>query len=116
MAATVGGLVTGMRLLEPGFTPASTPARVIGRLRTSARPEIEDAIDQALKTAGFEVVSLGWDGFARLVGNSPIPLYAQGGLQPGSRATALAYGATGVACPISAAARAADEHRRRRVA
>jgi amidase len=63
MAADVGGLATGMRLLEPGFTVAGAPARIIGRLRTSGRPEIEDAIDRALKTAGFEVVALDWDGF-----------------------------------------------------
>jgi amidase len=63
MAATVDGLVTGMGLLEPGFTPAGTPARTIGRLRTSARPEIEQAIDQALKATGFEVITLDWDGF-----------------------------------------------------
>jgi amidase len=53
MAATVDGLITGMRLLEPGFTVAGTPARTIGRLRTSGRPEIEEAIDRALKTAEF---------------------------------------------------------------
>jgi amidase len=64
MAATVGGLVTGMRLLEPGFTVAGAPARTVGRLRTSGRPEIEEAIDRALKTAGFDVVVLDWDGFA----------------------------------------------------
>jgi amidase len=64
MAATVGGLVTGMQLLEPGFTLAAAPARTIGRLRTAARPEIEDAIDQALKAAGVQVVTLDWDGFA----------------------------------------------------
>jgi amidase len=64
MAATIGGLVTGMRLLEPGFTPAAAPARTVGRLRTSARPEIEQAIDQALKAAGLEVVTLDWDGLA----------------------------------------------------
>jgi amidase len=63
MAATVGGLITGMRLLEPGFTPAASPARTIGRLRTSARPEVEDAIDEALKAAELEVVTLDWDGF-----------------------------------------------------
>jgi amidase len=63
MAATAEGLVTGMRLLEPGFTPSSAPARTIGRLRTAARPEIEHAIDQALKAAGFDVVTLDWDGF-----------------------------------------------------
>ena len=64
MAATAGGLVTGMRLLEPGFTPAPAAARTIGRLRTSARPEIEQAIDQALTAAGLEVITLDWDGFA----------------------------------------------------
>jgi len=63
MAADVGGLITGMKLLEPGFTVAGTPARTIGRLRTSGRPDIEDAVDRALKTAGFEVVTLDWDGF-----------------------------------------------------
>jgi amidase len=64
MAATVDGLVTGMALLEPGFTAAAAPARRIGRLRTTARPEIEQAVDQALKAAEFDVVTLDWDGFA----------------------------------------------------
>ncbi len=64
MAATVDGLITGMRLLEPGFTVAGAPARTIGRLRTSGHPEIEAAIDRALKLAEFEVVALDWDGFA----------------------------------------------------
>jgi amidase len=64
MAATISGLVTGMELLEPGFSPATTPARRIGRLRTSAQPEIEQAVDEALKAAEFEVVTLDWDGFA----------------------------------------------------
>jgi amidase len=63
MAATVDGLVTGMALLEPGFAPAAA-ARRIGRLRTTARPEIEQAVDEALKAAEFEVVTLDWDGFA----------------------------------------------------
>ena len=64
MAATVDGLVTGMALLEPGFTAAAALARRIGRLRTTARPEIEQAVDEALKAAEFEVVTLDWDGFA----------------------------------------------------
>jgi amidase len=64
MAATVDGLVTGMALLEPGFTAAAAPARRIGRLRTTARPEIEQAVDQALKGAEFEIVNLDGDGFA----------------------------------------------------
>src|SRR5207247_2343677 len=64
MSATVVWLVTGMMLLEPGFTPAAAPAQRIGRLRTAARPEIEQAVDEALKAAEFEVVTLDWDGFA----------------------------------------------------
>lgn len=64
MAATVNGLVTGMALLEPGFAPAAAPARRIGRLRTAARPEIEQAVNEALRAAEFEVVTLDWDGFA----------------------------------------------------
>jgi amidase len=63
MATRIGGLVDGMRLLEPGFAPASSPARVIGRLRTAGLPVIEEAIDRALRTAEFEVVNLDWDGF-----------------------------------------------------
>src|SRR5438067_2130888 len=42
----------------------SAPTRRIGRLRTAARPEIEQAVDEALKNAEFEVVTLDWDGFA----------------------------------------------------
>src|SRR5579859_3660167 len=64
MAVTVVGLVTGMALLEPGFAPAAASARRIGRLRTTARPEIEQAVDEALKAAEFEVVTLDWDDFA----------------------------------------------------
>ena len=64
IAATVDLLVTGMALLEPGFTAAAASARRIGRLRTTARPEIEQAVDQALKAAEFDVVTLDWDGFA----------------------------------------------------
>jgi amidase len=64
MAATVDGLVTGMAMLEPGFAAAAAAARRIGRLRTTARPDIEQAVDEALKAAEFEVVTLDWDGFA----------------------------------------------------
>lgn len=63
MAANVAGLVLGMQLLEPGFTPRSTPARVVGRLRTSGDPAIEAAVDRALREAELEVVDIEWDGF-----------------------------------------------------
>lgn len=63
MATTIGGLVTGMQLLEPGFRPAGSPARRIGRLRSTGLPEIEKAIDAALRQTELEVVELDWDGF-----------------------------------------------------
>src|SRR4029079_6680332 len=61
MAANVSGLTLGMQLLEPGFAPAPSAARVVGRVRTSGHPDIEAAVDAALHRAGFEVVSLEWD-------------------------------------------------------
>ena len=65
MAATVAGLVEGMRLLEPGFEAANGPARTIGRIRTSGDPRIEAGVDEALRRAGFDVVILDWDGLDR---------------------------------------------------
>ena len=62
MAARVSGLTLGMQLLEPGFVPAPSPARVVGRVRTSGHPDIEAAIDSALHAAGFDVVCLDWEG------------------------------------------------------
>lgn len=59
MATAVAGLTLGMQLLEPGFTP-SAPARLIGRLRTDGIPEIEEAIDRALRVAELTVVELDW--------------------------------------------------------
>jgi amidase len=58
MANDVAGVTLGMQLLEPGFTPADAAAKTIGRIRTSALPEIEAAIDRALREAEFEVVEL----------------------------------------------------------
>ena len=60
MAKAVAGLRLGMQLLEPSFTPTS-PARVIGRLRTGGLPEIEDAVDRALRAAEVTVVELEWE-------------------------------------------------------
>jgi amidase len=58
MARTISGLVTGMRLLEPGFAVAPNPATTIGRVRTSGDPRIEAAIDRALQEAGFTIVDI----------------------------------------------------------
>jgi amidase len=65
LARDVAGAVTGMRLIEPGFTVAERPARLIGRLRMDGvAPAVEDAVDAALDAAGIgvrEVCLPGWD-------------------------------------------------------
>ena len=64
MAATVRGVVAGMALLEPGFTPGA-PAGAVGRFRLhGAHPAIEDAIDRVLAVSELAVVPTdlrGWD-------------------------------------------------------
>jgi amidase len=64
MAAGVTGLCRGMALLEPGFMPAAAPARLLGRVRLPAEPEIDDALDRALRSAELEFVEVelpGWN-------------------------------------------------------
>ncbi|MEN3273128.1 MAG: amidase [Actinomycetota bacterium] len=61
MARNVAGIALGMQLLEPGFTPSSSAARTIGRIRTSGDPAIEAAIDDALRAAELDAVSVDWD-------------------------------------------------------
>lgn len=61
MARDVAGVLLGMTLLEPGFTPATGPAHVVGRLRLPTEDVDEDidaGVDAALAAAGFEVVEL----------------------------------------------------------
>lgn len=64
MAADVAGVVTGMRLLEPDFTPADESTTEVGRFRLAGvHPDVEAAIDRALTSAEIdsEVVDLsGW--------------------------------------------------------
>jgi amidase len=65
LARDVAGVVTGMRLLEPGFTVASRRARIVGRLRMNGvEPAVEEAVDTALDAAGIRVREVrlpGWD-------------------------------------------------------
>jgi len=42
-------------------------------------------------------VTLGWDGFAALIKNYPLPVFALGGMSPGCLGTAQSYGAHGIA-------------------
>jgi amidase len=56
MAADVAGLVAGMRLLEPGFTPAAQAGSPrVGRLPIPAAPEVDDAVTAALRAASWDV-------------------------------------------------------------
>ena len=64
IATSIAGLALGMGLLEPGFAIAPSAAGRIGRVHTTGLPEIEAAIDQALRAAELDVVELtlpGWD-------------------------------------------------------
>jgi amidase len=65
LARDVAGVVRGMALLEVGFTPASSPAAVIGRVRLPGTdPVVDAAIDALLARAEAEVVEVqlpGWE-------------------------------------------------------
>ena len=66
MARDVAGLVTGMQLLEPGFTVGDAPVGdlAVARMPVDADPRITAAIDRALKAVGWECKDLpvpGWD-------------------------------------------------------
>ncbi|HTU38559.1 MAG TPA: amidase [Acidimicrobiales bacterium] len=67
MARDVSGLVTGMQLLEPGFevADAGDAADVrVGLLPIDADPAITEAIDRAVRQAGWACAELavpGWD-------------------------------------------------------
>ena len=56
MARDVAGLVTGMALLEPGFTVSAASPGVVGRLATGGDPAVEAAVDAALASAGWQIV------------------------------------------------------------
>jgi amidase len=67
MARDVDGVELGMQLLEPGFTRAASAATTVGRIATMADPEIETAVDDALRASGFEVVAIDLAPFLALV-------------------------------------------------
>jgi amidase len=59
MAADVAGLVSGMRLLEPGFCAARDAGSPrVGRLRIPAAPEVDDAVTAALRAVSWDVSDL----------------------------------------------------------
>jgi amidase len=72
LARDVAGVATGMRLIEPGFTVATRPARLIGRLRIDGvEAAVEDTVDAALDATGLTVRDVrlpGWDETYEILG------------------------------------------------
>jgi amidase len=66
LARDVAGAVTGMQLLEPGFSVEGVaPATSVGRVRIAGvDPELEAAVDRALADAGFDVEEVELGGWA----------------------------------------------------
>lgn len=68
LARDVHGVVQGMQLLEPGFTPAASTDVVVGRFEVEADPLITAALDAALAAAEVPCVDVdlpGWDASTR---------------------------------------------------
>ena len=77
MARDVAGVIAGMTLLEPGFTVASASPRSVGVLAIDADPRITAAIDDALRTAEFDVVPVRVPGLDKVIAASITVLDAQ---------------------------------------
>ena len=77
MARDVAGVAAGMALLEPGFTVASAAPRSVGVLAIDADPRITAAIDDALRTAEFDVVPVSIPGLDEVIAASITVLDAQ---------------------------------------
>src|SRR5690348_5854485 len=77
MARDVAGVAAGMALLEPGFTVASESPRSIGVLAIDADPRVTAAIDDALRTAEFDVVPVRVPSLDKVIAASIVVLDAQ---------------------------------------
>jgi amidase len=77
MARDVAGVAAGMALLEPGFTVASTSPRTVGVIALDADPLITAAIDDALRTAEFDVVPVSFPDLDKVIVASFTVLNAQ---------------------------------------
>jgi amidase len=77
MARDVAGVAAGMALLEPGFTVASESPRSVGVIAIDADPRVTAAIDDALRTAEFDVVPVRIPGLDEVIAASITVLDAQ---------------------------------------
>jgi amidase len=77
MARDVAGVAAGMALLEPGFGVASTSPQTVGVIALDADPLITAAIDDALRTAEFDLVPVTVPDLDQVVVASLVVLNAQ---------------------------------------
>jgi amidase len=89
MARDVAGLISGMQLLEPGFSVTAEAPRVIGRVVIGADPIIDAAVDSALAATGWEVVQVGLDGLDRATVAAMTVLDAEAWASDGAYAEAV---------------------------
>ncbi|HEY1821625.1 MAG TPA: amidase [Trebonia sp.] len=77
MARDVAGVAAGMALLERGFTVADSAPQTVGVLAIDADPRITSAIDEALRTAEFDVVPVSVPDLEQIIAASITVLNAQ---------------------------------------
>ena len=77
MARDVAGVAAGMALLEPGFAVADAAPKTVGVLAIEAGPGVAAAIDDALRTAEFDVVPISVAELGEVIAASLTVLNAQ---------------------------------------
>lgn len=77
MARDIAGLVTGMQLLEPGFSPGTPDRFRVGRLRIEGDERIDAAVDEALRLAEFDVRDVALPEWAEVSGAAGLLLVAE---------------------------------------
>ncbi|MGH3278852.1 MAG: amidase [Trebonia sp.] len=90
MARDVAGVAAGMALLEPGFSVASESPQTVGVLTIDADPRVTAAIDDALRTAEFDVAPITVPGLDTIITASMTVLNAQAWQVNGDLFTAAA--------------------------
>jgi amidase len=68
LARDVEGIVSGMRLIEPGFTPSES-ARMVGRFRPAdvdVDPALDSAVDRVLRQSGITTVEIELEGWEQI--------------------------------------------------
>jgi amidase len=77
MARDVAGVAAGMALLEPGFTVAADAPRTVGVISLEGEPLIIAGVDNALRTAEFDLVPVAVPDLGEVIAASLTVLNAQ---------------------------------------